>query len=30
VITSFLLSGPFAGDGFPPELLPAAHRAPSV
>jgi hypothetical protein len=30
VITPFLLPGPFAGDGFPPELLPAAHRAPSA
>ncbi len=29
VIASFLLSGPFAGDGLPSELLPAAHRAPS-
>ena len=30
VIASFLLSRPFPGDGLPPELLPAAHRAPSA
>jgi hypothetical protein len=30
VIASLLLSGPFPGDWLPPELLPAAHRAPSA
>ena len=30
VIAPFLLSGPFPGDGLPPELLPAAHRAASA
>jgi len=30
VIAPFLLPGPFPGDGFPSELLPAAHRTPSA
>ncbi len=30
VIAPFLLSRPFPGDGLPPELLPAAHRAASA
>jgi hypothetical protein len=30
VIAPFLLPGPFPGDGLPPELLPAAHRAASA
>ena len=30
VIASLLLSRPFADNGLPPELLPAAHRAASA
>ena len=30
VIAPFLLSRPFPRHWFPPELLPAAHRAPSA
>jgi hypothetical protein len=30
VVAPFLFPGPFAGDRLTPELLPAAHRAPSA
>jgi hypothetical protein len=30
VVAPLLLPGPFSGDGLPPKLLPAAHRAPSA